>query len=59
MYMYMYRQGGNYMLSTGQSGLPLGKFLSSLAKINQVLSSFIKFLSSFYQDFIKILIKFL
>jgi len=43
------------MLSTGQSGLPLGQFLSSLAKINlklyQVLSSF-KFYQCFYQDFL-------
>jgi hypothetical protein len=44
------------MLSTGQSGLPLGKFLSSLAKINQVLSSFIKFYQVFIKlDFIKVL----
>jgi len=49
-------QGGNHMLST-ESGLLLGKYLSSLAKINQIFIKFYFFkfyevLSRFYQDFL-------
>jgi hypothetical protein len=54
-------QGGNHMLST-ESGLLLGKYLSSLAKINQifikVLLSFILSFIKFYGSFIKILSRF-